>query len=87
MGVNVSEPPRCERAEICVSWLLVFPSTRITVEIDARAVPIGGWLETGSGSRREFQGMLELLWLLEAARRQAAGEDVVSGPPGASARR
>jgi hypothetical protein len=67
--------------------LVVRSTTRITVEIDPRVMPIGGWLRTGSGSRREFRGMLELLSLLETARRQAAGDDDANGPPQASARR
>jgi hypothetical protein len=59
----------------------------ITIEIDVRAVPIGGWLQAASGSRLEFQGMLELISLLEMARREVAGREVVGAPPRAAGRR
>jgi hypothetical protein len=76
---KIREAHRCKRDKTRVSSLVVYPTTRITVEIDPGAVPIGGWLQSGPGSRLEFHGMLELLSLLEAARQQAASNDGVGG--------
>jgi hypothetical protein len=44
---------------------------RMTIEFDGLSTPMVGWLVEEGGIRQEFQGMLELISLLEAARRSA----------------
>lgn len=45
---------------------------RMTIELDPGRQPIRGWLQEAMGPRREFDGMLELLCLLEEMRERAA---------------
>jgi hypothetical protein len=39
----------------------------ITIELVERSRPISGWLRHGNEPPREFQGMIELISLLDAA--------------------
>jgi hypothetical protein len=41
---------------------------RITLELDPTAEPIAGWLQCAGEEREEFEGMVELIALLEALR-------------------
>ena len=52
---------------------------RLTLGIDAEREPITGWIEDDLGSRRDFVGMLELVALLEGARRPHTAEGSVQG--------
>jgi hypothetical protein len=44
---------------------------RMTIEFDGLSTPTVGWLVEEGGTRQEFQGMVELISLIEAARRSA----------------
>lgn len=55
---------------------------RVTIEFDPTSAPIKGWLKREECAGQEFQGMLELISLLEAAR-----DHSVRGGPEPAARR
>jgi hypothetical protein len=58
---------------------------RMTMELDLRSQPIAGWLQAEGRERQEFEGMLELMALLEALREDPAADataDQTSEPPG-----
>jgi hypothetical protein len=58
---------------------------RMTMELDLRSQPIAGWLQAEGRQRQEFEGVMELIALLEALREGAAAEatdDPTSEPPG-----
>jgi len=46
---------------------------RITIEFDPNATPIAGRVEREEMAPQEFEGILELIALVEAARQAAAG--------------
>lgn len=52
---------------------------QIIIDLDPRVRPISGWVQHGREPREEFQGMVELISLLDAAREQAASE--AGAPP------
>lgn len=53
----------------------------MTIEFDPTSTPIMGWLVGDKRPRQEFQGMLELISLVEAARRAARSDAAASGSP------
>ena len=55
---------------------------RITIELDPGVQPISGWLQQAPKPRQEFQGMVELIALLDEARERIAHE---SDPPSSGA--
>ena len=54
---------------------------RLWIELDPASEPIAGVVHDGSESGRPFAGWLELVALLEAARRAAVGPDSPSERP------
>jgi hypothetical protein len=51
--------------------------TRLSLELDADANPVSGWLDGPEQQRRSFSGYLELMSLIEHVRRNggAAAEE------------
>lgn len=50
----------------------------MTIHIEPGSQPIAGWLQVNGAARREFEGMIELIQLLETARSSR------HSPPGGS---
>lgn len=54
---------------------------RVTIEFDPDSTPISGRIEQGNRSPQAFEGMLELISIVEAARRSGDHRAGTEGEP------